>query len=99
MRSLTLLTCQAGKVHGKKAAARYTSLAVRNEATSLSHPDDKETLYLASERPLPDGGVEVQVFVANSQLGESNTVSVWSDSKRISIMRHVSDIGQERRLM
>ena len=63
MRSLTLVSCRASTLKGKKPEARYTSLAIRPEQTGST--TDNETLYLAAERQLLDGGVEIQIFIAN----------------------------------
>lgn len=75
MRSLTLSSCRSSTVQGKKAEARYTALAVRPE--ELLTTQDNETLYIASERQLPDGGVEIQVFIGNStEPSSTNTVGL-----------------------
>ena len=66
MRSLTLLSCSTYTVDGKKADARCISLAVRPEETPLT-TGQGETAYLAAERQLPDGGVEIQVFIGNCE--------------------------------
>jgi hypothetical protein len=73
MRSLTILSSHAQIVKGKKPEARYTGLAVRPEQTFDTTND--ESLYLASERQLPDGGVEIQIFLANSASGRYTSVS------------------------
>lgn len=66
MRSLTILTCDVRTVKGKKPEARYTGLAIRPEELEGITSGQDETVYIASERPLPDGGVEVQIFISNA---------------------------------
>ena len=73
MRSLVLLHHESNVVQGKKPESKITSLAVRPEETSLTL-DRKETVYVASERQLPDGGVEIQVFVGNSRSSKASIV-------------------------
>lgn len=66
MRSLQLVEATARTVHGKRPEACYTRLAVRPEELDGITTGQNETVYLASERPLPDGGVEIQIFVGNA---------------------------------
>lgn len=75
MRSLTILTSDVCIVKGKKPEARYTGLAIRPEELEGITTGRGETVYVASERPLPDGGVEVQIFISNAISSYSNSVS------------------------
>ena len=75
MRSLTVLTCDVRAIKGKKPEARYTGLAIRPEELEGITSGQGETIYIASERPLPDGGVEVQIFISNAAVDYANSVS------------------------
>lgn len=75
MRSLTILTHDVRVVKGKKPEARYTGLTIRPEELEGITSGQGETVYVASERPLPDGGVEVQVFISNVPKNYDSTVS------------------------
>lgn len=75
MRSLVILTNTSRTVKGKRPEARYTGLAVRPEEVAGATDGLGETVYLASERQLPDGGVEIQVFIGNANAEDTNTVS------------------------
>lgn len=79
MRSLVLLHHESRVVQGKKPESKITSLAVRPEEIPLTLGRG-ETVYVASERQLPDGGVEIQIFVGNSRDPEASTVRVLSSS-------------------
>lgn len=75
MRSLTVLTCDVRAIKGKKPEARYTGLAIRPEELEGITSGQGETIYIASERGLPDGGVEVQIFISNASNDYANSVS------------------------
>lgn len=75
MRSLTILKHDVRAVKGKRPEARYTGLAIRPEEVEGITSGQGETIYAASERPLPDGGVEVQVFISNAPVDYDNSVS------------------------
>lgn len=84
MRSLVLLHHESSIVQGKKPEAKLSCLAVRPEEIALTSSRG-ETVYVASERQLPDGGVEIQIFVGNSDSPEADTVcflSVKSELER-----------------
>lgn len=74
MRSLTILTTDVRTVKGKKPEARYTGLAVRPEEVEGITSGQDETIYAASERALPDGGVEIQIFITNVPTDFANSV-------------------------
>lgn len=74
MRSLVLLHHESSVVQGKKPESKLSSLAIRPEETSLTSGRG-ETVYVASERQLPDGGVEIQIFIGNSRRPEASNVS------------------------
>lgn len=65
MRSLTLLSRTVGKAAGKKPEGRCTAIAVV-PAGIIIDTDDEEVVFLASERQLRDGGVEIQILRAVS---------------------------------
>lgn len=75
MRSLTVLTSDTHVLKGKKPEARCTGLAVRPEELEGITTSQGETVYVASERALPDGGVEVQIFISNAVAGHDDSVS------------------------
>lgn len=64
MRSLTLLSRSVGKAAGKKPEGRCTAIAV--VPAGIIDTDDEEVVFLASERQLRDGGVEIQILRAVS---------------------------------
>ena len=62
MRSLTLLSRSVGKAAGKKPEGRCTAIAV--VPAGIIGTNDEELVFLASERQLRDGGVEIQILRA-----------------------------------
>lgn len=90
MRSLTILTYDVRAVKGKKPEARYTGLAIRPEEVEGITSGQGETVYIASERPLPDGGVEIQIFISNVPDGYSNSVSFDRRCSRSKLIKHHS---------